>query len=66
MTAKEKLRAQVDQLTDAEAEMACVVIRRTDDDCDEWGSLSAWSMALATMLFQRLDEEERAAGFDPW
>lgn len=33
---------------------------------DEWGDLEAQSDQLAREAMQRLDAEERAAGFGPW
>jgi hypothetical protein len=33
---------------------------------DEWGDLSAMTDAPAAETMQRLDEEERAAGHEPW
>ncbi|MGH8909606.1 MAG: CopG family ribbon-helix-helix protein [Egibacteraceae bacterium] len=35
-------------------------------DIDEWGDLGKTVTALTVDAFRRLDEEERAAGFDPW
>jgi hypothetical protein len=83
MTAKEKLRAQIDELSEAEAAAARIVIERADRDNvgeaiaegyrripqptpDEWGDLSKLTEATTAQTFQRLDAEERAAGFDPW
>lgn len=33
---------------------------------DEWGDLSAMTDAAAAETMQRLEEEERAAGHEPW
>jgi predicted DNA-binding protein len=35
-------------------------------DADEWGDLGRISSALTANQMRRLNEEERAAGFDPW
>ncbi len=35
-------------------------------DVDEWGDLGAMVLALAESTFRRIEEEERAAGLDPW
>jgi hypothetical protein len=37
-----------------------------EPDIDEWGDLGAMMSALATESMGALDEEERAAGFEPW
>lgn len=70
MTAKEKLKAAVDQLSEAEAANAEIVIRRESDDSgrivDEWGDLDAQTDALTRRAMRDLAEEERAAGFPPW
>jgi predicted transcriptional regulator len=33
---------------------------------DEWGDAQAWAAGTAARLHRRLDEEERAAGHEPW
>lgn len=33
---------------------------------DEWGDAAAWRAQTAARLHQRLDEEEQAAGHEPW
>jgi hypothetical protein len=66
MTAKEKLRAEIDELTEAEAAAARLVVHREDDDIDQWGSLSEFVDALAGDTLRRLDAEEREAGCKPW
>lgn len=70
VTAKEKLKAAVDQLSEAEAANAEIVIRRESDDSgrivDEWGDLDAHTDAASRGVMRHLDEEERAAGFPPW
>lgn len=35
-------------------------------DVDEWGDLGKMVTALAVESLRRLDEEERAAGLEPW
>lgn len=35
-------------------------------DRDEWGDVGTMMNALAAESLRTLDEEERAAGFDPW
>ncbi len=35
-------------------------------DVDEWGDLAGMVTALTADALHRVDEEERAAGFDPW
>ncbi|MDQ3353014.1 MAG: ribbon-helix-helix protein, CopG family [Actinomycetota bacterium] len=37
-----------------------------ENDIDEWGDLGLAVTALSIETFRRLDEEERAAGFEPW
>jgi hypothetical protein len=62
MTAKERLRKLVDDLSEAEAEatLEYAVSRRADNPADEWGDLTAITDAAAAETMQRLDEEERA------
>ena len=35
-------------------------------EIDEWGDLSESSRVATSRVLERLDAEERAAGFDPW
>ena len=35
-------------------------------DADEWGELGTMATALTVEQMRRLNEEERAAGFEPW
>jgi predicted DNA-binding protein len=35
-------------------------------DADAWGELGAMATALTVDQMRRLNEEERAAGFEPW
>lgn len=37
-----------------------------DYDVDEWGDLGGMVTALSVESLSRLDEEERAAGIEPW
>lgn len=36
------------------------------DIVDEWGNLSAMTRASAARTMRRLDNQERAAGHEPW
>lgn len=67
MTAKEKLKAAVDRLSDAEAANAEIVVRREPDEpgraVDEWGNLDEFTARASTAALRRLDEAEAAAGF---
>jgi hypothetical protein len=69
VTAKDKLKAAVDRLTEAEAANAEIVVRRESGEdgrtVDEWGDLDALGEAASHDTMQMLDEEERAAGFAP-
>jgi predicted transcriptional regulator len=35
-------------------------------DVDEWGNLGAMMSALTENTFRQMEEEERAAGLEPW
>ncbi len=37
-----------------------------ENDIDEWGDLGLAVTALSIETLRRLDEEERAAGLEPW
>jgi hypothetical protein len=69
VTAKEKLKAEIDRLSEAEAANAEIVLRRESGEgsrtIDEWGDLDALGEAASHDTMQMLDEEERAAGFAP-
>ena len=40
--------------------------RIPSDTPDEWGDLDSWTEAAAAETMQRLDAEEREAGFESW
>lgn len=41
-------------------------VPQRDPEVDEWGDLTAVREYAAAATMRRLDEEERAAGHDPW
>jgi hypothetical protein len=57
VTAKEKLKAAVDRLTEAEAANAEIVVKREPDELDEF------TARASLPSLRRLDEAESAAGF---
>jgi hypothetical protein len=68
VTAKEKLRRLVDELSEQEADSALELIasRRRRSNVDQWGDLDAMTDATTAAVMRSLDAEERAAGFKPW
>jgi len=71
MTAKEQLLAEAPSWSEDQAERALRAAHGAGEPdpertADEWGDLSAFSAALTSDSFRRLDEEERAAGLGPW
>ena len=66
------IREAVDTLLadDREAEIGRAIVegytRIPPGTPDEWGDLEALNDALTLETIQRLDEEERRAGFEPW
>lgn len=57
MTAKEKLKAEIDRLSEAEAANAEIVVKR------EPGELDEFTAHASLPSLRRLDEAEAAAGF---
>jgi len=78
MATREQVHKLVDELpeTDLDPVAEILILRRengTLDDAarpgdivDEWGNLSAMRRASTARKMHRLDEEEAAAGHDPW
>lgn len=74
MATRAELHRLVDELPDPQVSMARIVVEgpsATEQNepqgiVDEWGDLSAMTDAAAAETMQRLEEEERAAGHEPW
>jgi hypothetical protein len=82
MTAKERLQAWVEELSEPAAERALKLVEKEGEDpepaedeeeaaqpgdiIDDWGNLSAMTRSAAGDLMDRLAEEEAAAGLEPW
>jgi hypothetical protein len=69
VTAKEKVLEMVPRWSEHDAEIALRAVEReheAGDIVDEWGNLSAMRRASTARKMRRLDEEEAAAGHDPW
>lgn len=64
MTAKERLLQEAPGWTEEQARHALAAA--TGRIIDDWGDLGAQSDALTRRVMRDLDEEERAAGFEPW
>jgi hypothetical protein len=69
MTSKERLHRLVDDLTDAEAARARVVVEGASPEPatpEEWGALHEQMDTAMRESLRELDEEERNAGLPPW
>jgi hypothetical protein len=75
MATRAALHRMVDELLDPQVPMARIVVddppadRAQNGDpngIDEWGDLSATTDEAAARTLRRLDEDERAAGHQPW
>jgi hypothetical protein len=66
MTIKERLHKLVDELPEQGAERLLQAAERELEDIDEWGNLSKLHEVAFGETMQRLAEEERNAGHDPW
>lgn len=72
MTAKEQLLEEVAAMSEPQAASWLDVIERERKardqarNVDEWGDLDAMLDAEAADVMRELDEEERAAGYEPW
>ncbi len=76
MATRAELHQLVDELPDPQVPMARIVVEdsaaerqhrsESHDIIDKWGDLSAMTDAAAAETMQRLEEEERAAGHEPW
>lgn len=82
MTAKERLRALVEELSEPAAERALKLVEKEREDpepadnedeaakpgdiIDDWGNLSAMTRRSASRLMKRLTQEEADAGLEPW
>jgi muramidase (phage lysozyme) len=65
MTAKERLLEQAPTWSEEQAQRALLAVE-PESTVDAWGNLSAMTDAAAAETMQRLEEEERAAGHEPW
>jgi hypothetical protein len=53
--------------TENQAESALIAAKvKPGDIVDEWGNLSKMTREATASTLRRLDEEEAAAGFQPW
>jgi hypothetical protein len=67
VTAKEKLLKLLPSLTEDQAERALIAAEaKPGDIIDEWGNLSKMAREATASTLRHLDEEEAAAGFQPW
>jgi hypothetical protein len=71
VTAKERLQAWVEELSEPAAERALKLVEKEGEDkpesiIDDWGDLDAQLDGAAGDLMARLAEEEAAAGLEPW
>jgi hypothetical protein len=67
MTAKEKLLEMAPRWSEEQAERALLAAEdRPGSIVDEWGDLDAQTDATTAASMRDLDEEERAAGLQPW
>jgi hypothetical protein len=82
MTAKERLQALVEELSEPAAERALKLVEKEREDpepadnedeaakpgdiIDDWGNLSAMTRRSASRLMKRLTQEEADAGLEPW
>jgi hypothetical protein len=64
MTAKQRLLQEAPDWTEEQARHALAAA--TGRIIDDWGDLGELTDALARRAMRHLDEEERAAGFEPW
>jgi len=64
MTAKERLLEEAPGWTEEQARRALAAA--TGRIIDDWGDLGELTDALARRAMRDLDEEERAAGIEPW
>jgi hypothetical protein len=76
MSTRAELHRMVDALSDPQVSTARIVVEEPLADgegehkshaiVDEWGDLGAMTDAAAAETSQRLDEEDSAAGHEPW
>ncbi|MGC2374566.1 MAG: hypothetical protein WA484_11905 [Solirubrobacteraceae bacterium] len=69
MTTREKIHKLIDELPESQLEPVADYIAargRPGDVLDEWGNVSAIQRGSTARLMQRLDEQEREAGHNPW
>lgn len=68
MTTRERAHRLLDELPESEVEpvVEFIVSRQEGDDADEWGDLSKLHDSTTASTMRRLNEEERAAGQEPW
>jgi hypothetical protein len=65
MIAKEKLLERAPNWSKEQAERA-LLAAESGSIVDEWGDLDAQTDATTAASIRELDEEERAAGLEPW
>jgi hypothetical protein len=79
MTAKERLQALVEELSEPAAERALKLVEKESEDpepadsedetakpgdiIDDWGNIDAWSASASKDTMRMLDEEDAAIGF---
>lgn len=76
MATRAELHQLVNELPDPHVPMARIVVEdaaaerqresKSHGIVNAWGDLSAMTDAAAAETMQRLEEEERAAGHEPW
>jgi len=67
MTAKEKVLEQASNWSEEQAERALLAAEAAPGSiADEWGDLDAQTDATTDASMRELEEEERAAGLEPW
>ncbi|HEX5853446.1 MAG TPA: hypothetical protein VFY36_10180 [Solirubrobacteraceae bacterium] len=67
MTAKERLLEQAPTWSEEQAQRALLAVEtEPESTVDAWGDLSGMTDVAAAETTQRLEDEERAAGHEPW
>jgi hypothetical protein len=67
MTAKERLLKQAPTWSEEQARRALLAVEgESGSTVDDWGNLSGMTDAAAAEVIQRLEDEERTAGHEPW
>jgi hypothetical protein len=68
VTTREKAHRLLDELPESEVEpvVEFIVSRQEGGDADKWGDMSTLHDSTTASTMRRLNEEERAAGHEPW